>query len=403
MKPLVLTEAEYCALANMYPTPPAQPGRIMQHSPGKTLHAIPCRDEKSNETPPPAARCAGTDLQTLEAEFVQQSARGRFSWWARCPYRPGNVCYLSTPLDVLAVEGELFQQSNQLLATELQLNQSIADNQQRQQDIQFRLDTLAVELERNRELQAKGLAQRATLEDMQREQNYQRELLAIARAITAQNQQMRSEQLSELKGAEARLLERLSITTQLLDQLLVRAPIEGELIALDAKLGELKETGAQLGSMISAGERHITSQIDEFYSSQIEVGGAATLTVDGSEISLRISRIYPQVEAGKVKLELQFSGPAPEQLKINQSFPLRLTLGANSTGLWLSSGPYLNDSNVHWVYRLNADGRTAQRHEVRIGARNPQQVEIISGLSAGDQVIISSYRDLGDADRLIIE
>lgn len=105
MKPLFLTEAEYDALANVYPSPPCNTGRIMQHSPGKTRHAIACRDADGN-APPPAARCAETNLKTLEAEFVLHSVKGRLAWRCKAPYRPGDVCYLSTPLDVLSVDGD---------------------------------------------------------------------------------------------------------------------------------------------------------------------------------------------------------------------------------------------------------------------------------------------------------
>jgi len=39
---------------------------------------------------------------------------------------------------------------------------------------------------------------------------------------------------------------------------------------------------------------------------------------------------------------------------------------------------------------LDTDGRHARRRPVKIGRRNPERVEILSGLAAGDRILLSS-------------
>jgi HlyD family secretion protein len=46
---------------------------------------------------------------------------------------------------------------------------------------------------------------------------------------------------------------------------------------------------------------------------------------------------------------------------------------------------------------VEGDGKEARRRRVRLGRRNSEQVEVLSGLKAGERVIISDY---GNYDRI---
>jgi HlyD family secretion protein len=46
------------------------------------------------------------------------------------------------------------------------------------------------------------------------------------------------------------------------------------------------------------------------------------------------------------------------------------------------------------------DADTAERRPIRFGRRNPEQIEVLSGLHAGEQVITSSYETLKQFDRI---
>jgi HlyD family secretion protein len=52
------------------------------------------------------------------------------------------------------------------------------------------------------------------------------------------------------------------------------------------------------------------------------------------------------------------------------------------------------------VFVLDRSGDTAVRREVRLGRRNPEHIEVLSGLQAGDRVITSSYSTFLAMDRL---
>ncbi len=49
---------------------------------------------------------------------------------------------------------------------------------------------------------------------------------------------------------------------------------------------------------------------------------------------------------------------------------------------------------------LSPDGRHADRRSIKIGRRNSDQVEILSGLRPGDRVITSSYQGWDKLQRI---
>ena len=80
----------------------------------------------------------------------------------------------------------------------------------------------------------------------------------------------------------------------------------------------------------------------------------------------------------------------------------RLTLGESSPGLILPNDSFINDTGGAWVFVVSRDGTSAARRTIRLGRRNNRQVEITSGLEAGERVIVSNYGAFGKVDRLQI-
>ena len=63
-------------------------------------------------------------------------------------------------------------------------------------------------------------------------------------------------------------------------------------------------------------------------------------------------------------------------------------------------GAYINDTGGTSVFVVSKDGKTAERRSIKLGNRSNRQVQVLSGLSAGDKVIISSYASYQQSQRL---
>ena len=124
----------------------------------------------------------------------------------------------------------------------------------------------------------------------------------------------------------------------------------------------------------------------------------------GRSYQLEVSKIYPEVQASQFKVDLRFIDNAPADIRRGQTLQVRLVLGdTTERAVLLTNGPFFNDTGGAWVFVLDADGKAATRRNVQLGRRNPGSIEVESGLLPGDEVIISSYANFIDIERLYID
>jgi len=117
-----------------------------------------------------------------------------------------------------------------------------------------------------------------------------------------------------------------------------------------------------------------------------------------------VAKVHPQVTNRQFKVDLYFTWTAaPEGLRRGHSMQVRLEVGAPSTGLVTANGPFYEETGGNWVFVLPPTGNVAQRRSVRFGRRNPEQVEVLSGLAQGERIISSGYEQLRRFDRIEIK
>jgi multidrug efflux pump subunit AcrA (membrane-fusion protein) len=89
----------------------------------------------------------------------------------------------------------------------------------------------------------------------------------------------------------------------------------------------------------------------------------------------------------------------PVLLGMNGSIEIEVETIGNAVTMPVEA--LLEDANADYVYTVR-DGR-AQRTEIEIGRLTDTRVEILSGLSEGDEVIVSGVSQLADGDRVRAE
>jgi HlyD family secretion protein len=71
--------------------------------------------------------------------------------------------------------------------------------------------------------------------------------------------------------------------------------------------------------------------------------------------------------------------------------------------LLIPRGGFYQQTGGNWIFKLNKNKNKAFRVNIRVGRQNPDYYEILEGLEVGDEVIVSSYENFGDAQELILK
>ena len=310
----------------------------------------------------------------------------------------------SLQLDVIAREAEVSEQLNNLRNTQLAIEQNRLSLKSDLIEIDYQITRLQRLVNRYEELEGNQFISKNEYEDSRDELAYWSNRRVVTQESQAQDEKIRLAQIEQLEGSVDQLEKNLTLARANLDNLLIRAPRSGQLTSLNAELGESKGRGERLGQIDDVDRFKATALVNEFYLNRVRVGQSALLEIDGDDYQLEVSKVYPEVQASQFEIDLSFRGDAPTDIRRGQTLQLRLVLGNTAEqATLLANGPFFNDTGGAWVFVLDPSGEVATRREVRFGRRNPNNIEVESGLLPGDEVIISSYANFVEVDRLFID
>jgi HlyD family secretion protein len=305
-------------------------------------------------------------------------------------------------LQVIQQESQINQAISELQQNEITLEQNQLANDRSLADIDYNLLRLGRAAGRREELAAKGalsLEQRDVASD---EFAYYKRLRPIQADSGARQSALRERLLPSIHEQLDMLRGNLAVVHEKLNGLVIRAPIAGKVTSIDLKVGEIRNAGQRLAEVTPQTGMKLIADIDEFYLARVRVGQTATITVNGESVPLTIKRIYPQVQSGQFKVDLDFQGASPPTLVEGAAAQGRLQLGSDTQGTILTTGPFVERTGGDWAFVLGAGADTAERRRIKVGRRTSEQLEILAGLQPGERVITSDYTGLEKADRIVL-
>jgi len=310
---------------------------------------------------------------------------------------------LSNPLrnlELLARQAEHAQQISNLSNLRVSQQASRTDHQRRLSDLEFALAQGEKQHARNLKLAGQGFISSVALEESHDRLLQQRRALKEQKESADTEQRVKRDALAQMETAIRGLQKGLLLVDATVEALAVRAPADGMLTGFRLQVGETVKTDQHIGRIDDPMRFKLTAQVDEFYLNRVGIGRHGTVRHNDSAYAVEVSTVYPQIREGRFTIEMVFSGERPRTLSPGQSLDAQITLGDPAKALLLPNGAFVNDSGGTWVFVLGRDGVSAGRRAVQIGRRSNSQVEIRSGLAAGERVIVSSYAPFGKAARL---
>ena len=307
-------------------------------------------------------------------------------------------------LEMLGRQAQLTEQLDRLNQTLLSFEQARIAHERDLIESNAQIEQLTQRQQRRDALRAAGLISREEVGDLAIDLARARKLQATEIEARDVDAKFRNEQVTQLRNALDTTRANLGVANETLQSLFVKAPIGGQLTALDAELGAAKAAGQRIGQIDDSTSYKLEAMVDEFYLGRVKDGQSATAEANGQTWKLEVAKVYTQVTDRQFKVDLYFTqAQSPPGVRRGESMQVRLEVGAPSTGLVTANGPFFEETGGNWVFVLPPTGNVARRRQVRFGRRNPEQIEVISGLAAGERIISSGYEQLRKFDRVTIE
>ena len=218
----------------------------------------------------------------------------------------------------------------------------------------------------------------------QRVANFQFNMKAQMGASSARMAQLKN--AADLRAAEA-------------DSLQVRAGMDGILQRVEVEEGQRVTVGQNLARVAKPEGLVAELFVPESQAGQLEIGLPTSIQVSGKKVSGKILRVDPAISKGAVRVEVALSSELPPGARPEQSIDGSVILGQVHDALYVGRPVNVSANSIGSVYRLT-DSDGAELTEVRFGSESVTEVQIISGLREGDQIILSDLTNLKNAKRI---
>ena len=247
-----------------------------------------------------------------------------------------------------------------------------------------------------------GIRSRAQLDVADEEYNYKMETVRLQLESRRQDSVLNAIRQEALQDELAEAQRQLRKTEERLNDLIVTAPADGQLSGLSLEPSQRISSGTAIADIKRMDQFRMHLSINEFYIDKITVGQPATITYEKKTYPMTISSTVPEIKSGSFDIYLVFTDSMPDNARIGKSYQARIEMGGQAQSVIVPKGNFYNYTHGSWVFKVNAQHTHAVRVPVSIGRQNPRHFEILEGLNPGDEIIITGYDRIADADEVVL-
>ncbi|WP_062326584.1 efflux RND transporter periplasmic adaptor subunit [Treponema endosymbiont of Eucomonympha sp.] len=182
----------------------------------------------------------------------------------------------------------------------------------------------------------------------------------------------------------------------------VRAPIAGTVTSLPMPVGATVSPGVSLGKISTANDLEITVDIAERFVSRIRLGQAALISFDAypaETFPARVAEVSPVLNVASRTMQAKLRlDSADSRIKIGMYAQVRLITDERKNVVAVPYDALVRRAGDAFVFA--ASGGRARLIPVREGIRVDDRVEILSGLEAGDEIVVKGQTLLSDGNRI---
>jgi HlyD family secretion protein len=177
------------------------------------------------------------------------------------------------------------------------------------------------------------------------------------------------------------------------DELSVRAPVSGMVANLAAVEKANVAENAPLLTVVDLSAFEVEFQVADVYARDIKPGMEAEIALDGQQHKGLVTAISPEVRSGQVTGRVKFAGEQPAGLRQSQRGSVRIVIEQRAKAVKFERSSDIV-SGTRAVYVVEGD--QAVRTPVELGAASVGEIEVLKGLTPGQEVVISGHGDLDD-------
>jgi HlyD family secretion protein len=180
----------------------------------------------------------------------------------------------------------------------------------------------------------------------------------------------------------------------------VRSGFAGVLQQVPVEVGQRVAPGQNLARVADPGRLKAELRIPETQAKDVEVGQPAAIDTRNGVIPGRVSRKDPAAVNGTVTVDVTLEGPLPRGAVPDLSVDGTIQLERAEDVLYIGRPAFGQEHSTIALFKVVDEQGHAERMQVRVGRSSVTTMEVLSGLNAGDQVVLSDMSTWDSVDRV---
>ena len=193
----------------------------------------------------------------------------------------------------------------------------------------------------------------------------------------------------------------LALKEEALGKMIIRAPSAGIILALHGKVGEKVDNDRLLIEMSDLTNFKIEGKVDDDFSEQLKTGTRVYVNLDDEQLHGVVGTVNPVIRDRKIEFDVNLVESNHHKLRPNLNVSLEVVRQERDSVLRIQKGSSLGRGNEHRIYVV--ENGSAVEREITTGLVGENYVEVVTGLEAGERILLSGAASVKDLDALEVE
>ncbi|HEX6200275.1 MAG TPA: HlyD family efflux transporter periplasmic adaptor subunit [Thermoanaerobaculia bacterium] len=180
-----------------------------------------------------------------------------------------------------------------------------------------------------------------------------------------------------------------------------RADRAGVLTWVIPEEGATVQRGEVLARIADLDSFRVEATVSDIHASRLAEGQPVRVLLDGEPVGGRLEGVHPTIQNGVVRFDVSLEEPAHPKLRNNLRVDVLVVTGHRANALRLPRASFAGGGAVSPVFVI--EGGQAQKRPARLGLVGYEHVEVLDGLQAGQEVILSDMSDYLHLDEIQID
>jgi HlyD family secretion protein len=246
-----------------------------------------------------------------------------------------------------------------------------------------------VQRQAEEKLVSSGIVSRLTFEQTVQNEKQLNQRIALANQSMVQLDLLHRESVNIQQDQVKQMQGNLAIAQSQLDRLTVKAGLDGVLLKLPVEVGQGMSPGQEVALVGSDAELIALIRVPQGQAQSVHIGNTAIIDTRDGKLNGSVTRIVPIVANNTVEIEIKLPSIKGTSARPNLSVDCSIIGDRLDNVKYVRRPTGVAPNTSAQVYVVAKGDNTARPKQVRFGRQAGQHIEVISGLDAGERLVVS--------------